>query len=164
MLRQSLTVGRIAAIPIRVHWSWLAVLLIVIGILSQVYASIASDGGAWLLASAAGLLLWVSVVLHELAHALAARRYHFTVRSITLFAIGGVAEIDAENTNPIQELLIAVAGPIVSLLLGLLGGLAWWLSSSAAFGLLALHLALTTGLMAIFNLLPGYPMDGGRVL
>jgi Zn-dependent protease len=164
MLRQSLTIGRIAAIPLRVHWSWLAVLLIVIGILSQVYASVANDGGAWLLASAAGLLLWVSVVLHELGHAMAARRYHFTARSITLFAIGGVAEIDAENTNPIQELLVAVAGPAVSLLLALLGALAWWISPSPALSLLALHLALTNGLMAIFNLLPGYPMDGGRVL
>jgi Zn-dependent protease len=164
MLRHTLTVGRIAAIPIRVHWSWLAVLLIVVGILSQVYARVASGAGAWLLASAAGLLLWASVVLHELGHALAARRYHFTVRSITLFAIGGVAEIDAENTDPIQELLVAVAGPIVSLLLALLGALAWWRSSSAALSLLALHLGLTNGLMAVFNLLPGYPMDGGRVL
>jgi Zn-dependent protease len=142
----------------------LAALLIVIGILSQVYMSVAGSSGAWLLASTAGLLLWVSVVLHELGHAMAARRYHFTVRSITLFAIGGVAEIDAENTDPIQELLVAVAGPVVSLLLALLGALAWWGSSSAALGLLALHLALTNGLMAIFNLLPGYPMDGGRVL
>src|SRR5262249_17411128 len=82
MLRHTLTVGHIAAIPIRVHWSWLAVLLLVVGILSQVYASAASDGLAWLLASAAGLLLWVSVVLHELGHALVAQRYNFTVRSI----------------------------------------------------------------------------------
>jgi Zn-dependent protease len=163
MLRRTLTVGRIAAIPVRVHWSWLAVLLIVVGILSQVYASVAGGSG-WLLASVAGLLLWVSVVLHELGHALAARRYRFTVRSITLFAIGGVAEIDAESIDPIQELLVAIAGPVVSLLLALLGALAWWLSPSAAFNVLALHLSLTNGLMAVFNLLPGYPMDGGRVL
>lgn len=164
MLRHTLTIGRIAAIPIRVHWSWLAVLLIVVSILSQIYANVTSIASAWLLASAAGLLLWISVVLHELGHALAARRYRFAVRSITLFAIGGVAEIDAENTEPIQELLVAVAGPIVSLMLTLLGAVSWWLSSSAALSLLALHLALTNGLMAVFNLLPGYPMDGGRVL
>jgi Zn-dependent protease len=164
MLRQSLTIGRVAAIPIRVHWSWIAVLLIVVGILSQVYASVASGASAWLLAGAAGLLLWISVILHELGHALAARRYHFTVRSITLFAIGGVAEIDAENTNPIQELLVAVAGPVVSLLLALLAALVWWYKPPVAVSLLAWHLALTNGLMAVFNLLPGYPMDGGRVL
>jgi len=132
MSRFMLTIGRIAAIPIRIHWSWMAVLLIVVGILSQIYAGIAPGAGAWIMAASAGLLLCVSVVLHELGHALAARRYHFTVRSITLFAVGGVAEIDAENTNPIQELLVAVAGPLVSLLLALLAGLAqrpaegWW--------------------------------------
>jgi Zn-dependent protease len=159
-----LTIGHIAAIPIRIHWSWMAVLLIVVGILSQIYAGITPGAGAWIMAAAAGMLLCVSVVLHELGHALAARRYHFTVRSITLFAVGGVAEIDAENTNPIQELLVAIAGPLVSLLLALLAGLVWWHSPWVALSLLALHLTLTNGLMAVFNLLPGYPMDGGRVL
>src|SRR5262245_13103476 len=111
MLHHTLTVGRIVAIPIRIHWSWLAVLLIVVGILKHVYIDVARGAAAaWLLAGAAGLLLCVSVVLHELGHALAARRYGFTVRNITLFAIGGVAEIDAESTTPIQELLMAVAG------------------------------------------------------
>jgi Zn-dependent protease/CBS domain-containing protein len=164
MLRRTLTIGHIAAIPIRMHWSWLAVLLVIVGLLSHFYADVAGNTGAWFLAVAAGLLLCVSVVLHELGHALVARRYHFTVRGITLFAIGGFAEIDAEHTTPTQELLVAVAGPAVSLLLALLGALAWWRSSSAALSLLALHLALTNGLMAVFNLLPGYPMDGGRVL
>jgi Zn-dependent protease/CBS domain-containing protein len=164
MPRYTLTLGRIAAIPIRVHWSWLVIVLIVVGILSQIYMGVAPGAGAWILASAAGLLLCISVVLHELGHALAALCYRFSVRSITLFAVGGVAEIDAENTTPVQELLVAVAGPAVSLLLALLGGLVWWHSPWAALGLLALHLALTNGLMAVFNLLPGYPMDGGRVL
>jgi Zn-dependent protease len=160
----TLTVGRVAGLPIRVHWSWLAVLLIVVGLLSQIYAGVATGAGAWLLAIAAGVLLCVSVVLHELGHALVARRYRFAVRSITLLAIGGVAEIDTESTTPTQELLVAIAGPIVSLLLALVGALVWWRSPWAPLSLLALHLALTNGLMAIFNLLPGYPMDGGRVL
>ncbi|MFL5805465.1 MAG: site-2 protease family protein [Roseiflexaceae bacterium] len=164
MLRRTLTVVYIAAIPIRLHWSWMAVLLVIIGVLSQIYAGVASRSGAWLLAAATGLLLCVSVVLHELGHALVAQRYHFTVRGITLFAIGGFAEIDAEQTTPAQELLVAVAGPAVSLLLALLGALTWWQSTWAALSLMALHLALTNGLMAVFNLLPGYPMDGGRVL
>src|SRR5262245_5564367 len=85
---RTLTIGHIAAIPIRVHWSWLAVLLIVVVILSQIYAGVASGPGAWLLAACAGGLLWISVVLHELGHALAARRFRFTVHTITLFAIG----------------------------------------------------------------------------
>jgi Zn-dependent protease len=164
MHRHTLTVGRIATIPIRLHWSWLAMLLIVVGLLSHIYAGVAGGAGAWLMALTAALLLSVSVVLHELGHALVARRYRFTVRSITLFAIGGVAEIDAETTTPIQELLVAVAGPSVSLLLALVSALIWWRGPWIAAGLLALHLALTNGLMAVFNLLPGYPMDGGRVL
>ena len=164
MLRYTLTVGRIAAIPIQVHWSWPAVLLIVVGILSQVYAPAAGAAGASLMAIVAGLLLCVSVVLHELGHALVARHYCFTVRSITLFAVGGVAEIDAEQTTSSQELLLAVAGPVVSLLFALFSGLIWWRASATALGLLALHLALTNGLMVVFNLLPSYPMDGGRVL
>ncbi len=164
MFRRSLTIGHIATIPIRMHWSWLLVLLIIIGVLSHLYTSVADPSGAWLLAVATGLLLCVSVVSHELGHALVARRYHFTVRGITLFAIGGIAEIDAEHTTPIQELVVAIAGPVVSLLLALLGALAWWQSPWDGLGLLALYLALTNGLMAVFNLLPGYPMDGGRVL
>ncbi|HEX5688699.1 MAG TPA: site-2 protease family protein [Roseiflexaceae bacterium] len=164
MFRFMLTIGRIAAIPIRIHWSWMAALLIVVGILSQLYAGIAPGAGAWVMAASAGLLLCVSVILHELGHALAARRYRFTVRSITLFAVGGVAEIDAENTTPIQELVVAIAGPVVSLLLALVTGLIWWYSPWVPLSLLALHLTLTNGLMAVFNLLPGFPMDGGRVL
>jgi Zn-dependent protease len=104
------------------------------------------------------------VVVHELGHALVAQHYRFTVRGITLFAVGGIAEIDAEQTTSFQELLLAVAGPVVSLLLALFSGLIWWRASAAALGLLALHLALTNGLMVVFNLLPSYPMDGGRIL
>ena len=164
MLRHTLTVARITAIPIRIHWSWLAVLLIVVGMLSQVYAGYAGGAAAWLMAAVAALLLCISVVLHELGHALMARRYRLSVRSITLFALGGVAEIDGESMNPVQELLVAVAGPVVSLALAILSALVWWHSPWVVLGLLALHLALTNGMMAVFNLLPGYPMDGGRVL
>lgn len=164
MLRHTLTIGRITAIPVRVHWSWLAVLLIIVGTLSQIYATYTGGTAAWLMAAAAALLLCVSVVLHELGHALVARRYRLAVHSITLFALGGVAEIDGESDSPVQELLVAVAGPVVSIVLALLGALVWWHSPWIVLGLLALHLSLTNGMMAVFNLLPGYPMDGGRVL
>lgn len=164
MLRHTLTIARVTRIPIRLHWSWLAVLLVVVGMLGQVYASYTGGVTAWLMAGVAALLLCVSVVLHELGHALMARRYRLSVHSITLFALGGVAEIDGESANPIQELLVALAGPVVSLALALMSGLVWWRSPWIVLGLLALHLSLTNGLMAVFNLLPGYPMDGGRVL
>jgi Zn-dependent protease len=98
--------------------------------------------------------------MHELGHALVARRFGLAVHAITLFALGGVTEIADAPSEPVRDLLIAVAGPAVSLLLGLVGALVWWGASSP----LALHLALTNAIMAIFNLLPGYPLDGGRAL
>ena len=164
MLRHTMTIGRIITIPIRIHWSWLAMLLVVIGMLSQVYAGYTSGAVPWLMALAATVLLSISVVLHELGHALMARRYQLSVRSITLFALGGIAEIDGESVSPIQELLIAVAGPLVSLLLAIVSAAIWWRGGLLVPSLLALHMALTNGMMAIFNLLPGYPMDGGRIL
>jgi Zn-dependent protease len=164
MLRRAAPFGSIAGIPIQVHWTWLVVLLVVAGALSQIYVAVARDSGAWPLAFVAALLLWVSVVLHELGHALVARRYGLAVRGITLFALGGVTEIVETKTDAVRDLLIAVAGPAVSVLLAILGGLAWWSAPDAALALLAGHLALTNGAMALFNLLPGYPLDGGRVL
>lgn len=164
MLHRAATIGYIAGIPIRIHWSWLVVLLAVIAMLSQIYADTEHSAGAWSIALAAGLLLCASVLLHELGHALIAQHYHVAVRGITLFALGGVTEIIDDNPRPIQELLIAAAGPAVSLLLALGSALIWWSGSSIIPPILALHIALTNGLMAVFNLLPGFPMDGGRIL
>lgn len=161
MIRNAVTVGKIAGIPVRFHWSWMVVLVILVAVLSQFYAP---GPGGWALAVAAVALLCLSVVLHELGHALVARCYRLPVRGITLFALGGVTEIGDENLNPVRELLIAVAGPAVSLALALIAMLVWWQMPWLLPGVLVLHLALTNGLMAIFNLLPGYPMDGGRVL
>jgi Zn-dependent protease len=113
------------------------------------------------------LLIGASVLLHELGHALTARRLAVPVQSITLFAFGGMAEVEAEAPGPGAEFAIAVAGPAVSLLIALVGGLLWWADVQAEAGLagtLAAHLALANAIMAVFNLLPGYPMDGGRVL
>lgn len=164
MLRHSLLFGRITAIPIRFHWSWLVMLVAIVGVLSHFYAPYTSAAMGWLIATVAAVLLCASVVLHELGHALVARYYRLTVRSITLFALGGVAEIDGTSSDPTQEFLIAIAGPVVSLVLALVSGVLWFASPWTVGAMLALHLALTNGMMAIFNLLPGYPMDGGRVL
>jgi Zn-dependent protease len=164
MLRRPASIGSIAGVPIQVHWSWAAVLLLVALALGQLYVAVTGDEGAWVMAFAATLLLCVSVVLHELAHALIARRYGLHVRAITLFALGGVTEIVDPEPAPVRDLLIAVAGPAASLLLMALGGLAYSLARDPALSVLAAHLALTNGAMAIFNLLPGYPLDGGRAL
>lgn len=107
-----------------------------------------------------GLALFASVVLHELGHAMAARYFGIRTRHITLFPFGGIAAIEQIPQNPTQEFVIAVAGPLVNVALvclfvpfALITG--WW-----SLGLIA----VLNAIMAIFNLIPAYPMDGGRVL
>jgi Zn-dependent protease len=163
MLRRAIPIGSVGGVAIRLHWTWLGALLLLIAALSRIYDGGADSSTAWLLACAAALLLFVSVVLHELGHALVARRYGLRVHAITLFALGGVTEIADAPPAPVRDFLVAVAGPIASLLLALLGGLAWW-AARAPLDLLLLQLALTNGVIVLFNLLPGYPLDGGRAL
>jgi Zn-dependent protease len=163
MFRRALPIGSIGGVSILLHWSWLGALLLLIMALSQIYDGGADSSVAWLLACAAALLLFASVVLHELGHALVARRHGLSVHAITLFALGGVTEIADAPPEPVRDFLVAVAGPAVSLLLALLGGLAWWFAR-APLDLLLLQLALTNGAIVLFNLLPGYPLDGGRAL
>jgi Zn-dependent protease len=161
MFSRALPIGSISGVTIRLHWSWLAALLLLIAALSQIYGGVGASSVAWLLACAAALLLFLSVILHELGHALVARRFGLPVHAITLFALGGVTEIADVPPEPVRDFLVAVAGPAVSLVLALLGGMAWWFAH-APLALLLLHLALTNGAIVVFNLLPGYPLDGGR--
>ncbi|MBX0329384.1 site-2 protease family protein, partial [Oscillochloris sp. ZM17-4] len=163
---------RIAAIPIRLHWSWVGIFVVMVASLRPVYAEYACGGpgvcgGDLALAALMAALIGASVLLHELGHALMAIRLTVPVQSITLFAFGGVAEVDAEAPGPGAEFAIAVAGPAVSMLIALAGGMLWWVGDRAeaeVVGALAAHLAMANAILAVFNLLPGYPMDGGRVL
>lgn len=120
----------------------------------------------WILGLVAAIGLFVCVLLHELGHSVAAIRYGFPIDSITLWLLGGVAQLSEQPTNWRQELVIAIAGPIVSVALGV--GL--WLSvfviptTWEATLFLVSYLALMNIILAAFNMLPGFPMDGGRVL
>jgi Zn-dependent protease len=117
------------------------------------------------IAGMAGLVF--SIVFHELSHALVARRHGLPIKGITLFIFGGVAEMDEEPETPRVELLMAIAGPIASFALALafyasaLAGAAWGLPQ-ALLGVLG-YLALINGMLAAFNLVPAFPLDGGRV-
>lgn len=170
MFRRAVTLGHIAAIPVRIHWSWLIIVFLLTATLGPVYARYLSGIGAWALAAITALLICGSVLLHELSHALMAQRCAVTVCSITLFAFGGAAEVRDDSPTPGTEFAIAAAGPVISLLFAVICGGVWWaLHSLPALplqmaGLLALHLGIANAIMAVFNLLPGYPMDGGRVL
>ena len=120
----------------------------------------------WILGAVAAIGLFASVVLHELGHSLTAIRYGFPIHSITLWLLGGVAQLDEQPTNWRQELIIAIAGPIVSVALGLGFWATVYIIPAAMEGLLFLvaYLAVMNVILAAFNMLPGFPMDGGRVL
>jgi Zn-dependent protease/CBS domain-containing protein len=160
--------GSVVGIPVRVHATfWLLLLWIAISHVLQ------GHGAATILAGLALILsIFACVVLHELSHALVARRYGIRTRDITLLPIGGVANLEKMPEKPSQELLVALAGPAMSLAIA--GGLFGTLTlMNAPTGLENLHLVggpFLTKLMwfnvmlAAFNLLPAFPMDGGRVL
>jgi Zn-dependent protease len=163
---------RIRGIPLRIHPSWFVILALATLAFQQQYSQQLLGPGAqgfdpviWLLALATALLLFVSVLLHELGHSFAAIAQGVKVRSITLFLLGGVASIERESSTARGALIVAAAGPLVSLLLaaGLLAA-----SHGAAhlspLGVLVSQLGELNLVLGLFNLLPGLPLDGGLIL
>jgi Zn-dependent protease len=148
----------------------LLIFALLIILLEPIYAGMHLGLNAWATALLMGLLIAGSVLLHELGHALVARHYRLTVRGIVLFALGGTAEVDNAASDPIAEFAIAVAGPLVNLLLAGLCGLLWLRLEPAStvagqlVSTLVFHLGMANAIMSVFNLIPGYPMDGGRIV
>lgn len=122
----------------------------------------------WVMGVLGALGLFGSVVLHELGHALAARKFDLSIRGITLFFFGGVAEMESEPSSPLAEFVVAVAGPAVSLTIGVFCGLVnfAFLSGSglAAASAIIGYLAFINVVLVAFNMMPAFPLDGGRVL
>jgi len=165
--------GRIAGIDVYVHATF-ALLLLWVGFVNYAPRQSLADALAGL---AFILCLFAVVVLHELGHALTARRYGIKTRDITLLPIGGVARLERMPSDPTQELLVALAGPAVNvvlagLLFAVLAARGWAVGSveqlaaelSTFGGNLLLQLFVANVFLALFNLLPAFPMDGGRVL
>jgi len=153
-----------------VHVSWLAVYAFVTVVLAGGLPAL-PRWEALTLAAICALALFASVIAHEYAHALAARRFGVRTDAITLFLFGGVALLDEEPATPRADALIALAGPAMSAVLALVAlGLLALLDrfAGAAWGeapaLMAAYLAVANGVLAVFNLIPAFPMDGGRVL
>jgi Zn-dependent protease len=160
--------GRLAGIDILVHWSWFLIFFLLTWTLAQGlflndYPHWAT-ATAWLAGALTSLLLFGSVLLHEFAHALMARRQGIAVKSITLFIFGGVSSLVEEPKHPGEEFLIAGVGPATSFLLAGLFGLAGLAFRGTAIGTASFYLAFINVLLGAFNLLPGFPLDGGRVL
>jgi Zn-dependent protease/predicted transcriptional regulator len=160
--------GRILGIPIYLHTSWFLIfLLITLSLRTQFTAQHPAwtPTQHWILGVITSLLFFASVVFHEMSHSLVAKRYHITVQSITLFVFGGLARIEHDAPNARQEFTIAIAGPLSSLFLAGCFWLIWhFVHGSEMVAAAAKWLALTNFVLAIFNMVPGFPLDGGRVL
>jgi Zn-dependent protease len=173
-MRTNIKLGRLFGIPIGLHYSWFiiaALITVSLGVRFAETNASQSPGMIWAAALITALLFFGSIILHELSHAIVARRIRLPVRSITLFALGGVAQIDSESTSAKGEFWMAIAGPLTSAAIGTgcvaAAGALGWSANGREFGLGASVLGwlgyVNLGLAA-FNMLPGYPLDGGRIL
>lgn len=167
---RNIRIGSLAGIPILVNPSWFLLFGLTTWILAtQVFPDTlrtASTRTHFLMAAASVLLFFVSIVLHELAHSIVARAYRIPVRSITLFLFGGVAQITREASRPIAELLMAAAGPMTSFGLGFVFLGAWFVigaQDTRPIDLVLFWLGWMNFVLGVFNFLPAFPMDGGRV-
>ncbi len=172
-MRTSLHLGTINGIRIEVHFSWLIVFVLLLFSLATGWfpatAPRQSVALYWLTALAAVILLFASVLAHELSHSLVARSRGLPVNSITLFIFGGVSNIEREPQSPGVEFQMAFVGPLTSLLIGAISlVIAFSLDSIAAapklLAALFSYVSIVNLLLGVFNLIPGFPMDGGRVL
>jgi Zn-dependent protease/CBS domain-containing protein len=166
----SLRIGRIAGIDIYINISWIIILVLLTvslatGWFPQLYHGW-SRATYWVVGLISAILLFVSVLVHELAHSLVARRRGLPVKNITLFIFGGVSNIEQEPKSTGVEFQVAVVGPLASILIGVvcfLLQLPLRGTDSPLEGIL-FYLAATNVLLGVFNLIPGFPLDGGRVL
>jgi Zn-dependent protease len=166
------SIGRVAGVPVRVHWSVVLIFALVVTSLSAAqFPDQYPDEATWAYALAgfvAAFVFFVGLLAHEVSHAAVARRNGIEVTDITLWLLGGVAQLRGHASTPAVELRVAGVGPLVSLLLGavfavLAGGLAAAGEEGIVFGTVAWLSAINV-LLAVFNMLPAAPLDGGRVL
>jgi Zn-dependent protease/CBS domain-containing protein len=173
-MKAQIKLGRIFGIEIGLHYSWFIIALLIILSLSGEFQALNpqwESGVIWATAIVTGLLFFTTIILHELSHAAVAKARNLPVRSITLFALGGVAQIEREPNEAGTEFLMGIVGPVASALIGMFCLLvAWTLGWSP---LVAPETPLLATLMwlgyinislAVFNLIPAFPLDGGRVL
>jgi Zn-dependent protease len=163
----SISLGRVFGIPLRLHYTWFIIFaLVTYSLVFDVAYQAYPVEHRVVLGILASLLFFASIVAHELAHSILAIRNKIPVKEITLFVFGGVSQITKEATHPRAELLVAIVGPLTSVALaGIFYGLHLLLASasqSLAADLMQ-RLALINVLLAVFNLVPGFPLDGGRV-
>lgn len=163
----SFSIGKIKDIEIRVHYSWFLIFFLIVWSLAKFYFPAQYPGWTsvtyWISSIIAAFFLFLSVLFHELSHSLVGRNANVIVKSITLFVFGGVAEMTIEPQKPFHEFKMAVVGPISSFFLAgiflLFSELPIGLTGVAIFR----YLFLINGILAVFNLIPAFPLDGGRI-
>jgi len=173
-VQAQIKLGRISGISIGLHYSWLIIALLITLSLADHFHTVNSkwsDVVLWSASIVTGVLFFVALLLHELAHSLVAKARGLRVREITLFALGGVSQIESEAQDAKSEFWIAIVGPLTSTVIGVvLLGLAWIAGGppgsepASPVTAVLLWLGYINLVLAVFNMIPGYPLDGGRVL
>jgi Zn-dependent protease/CBS domain-containing protein len=172
MFGKSLKLFKLLGFEVRIDASWIIIALLITWSLAQgvfpLYDQTLSIATYWILGAIGALGLFGSIILHELSHSLVARRYGLPMKGITLFIFGGVAEMDDEPPTPKAEFLMALAGPVASILIGAafigllnIGRVSAWSSPPM---MIFNYLGTINLILAVFNLLPAFPLDGGRLL
>jgi len=173
-MRAQIKLGRIAGITIGLHYSWFIIALLITLSLTEHFRIAMpqwSSAVIWSASIVTAVLFFVTLLLHELAHSLLAKSRGLRVRAITLFALGGVSQIESEAPDAKTEFWVAIAGPLSSLAIGLvclwLARLSGWAKGAepdTPFAAVLVWLGYINFMLAAFNMVPGYPLDGGRVL
>src|ERR1043166_8101938 len=173
-MKAQIKLGRIFGVEIGLHYSWFLIALLITFSLAEQFRLTNADwspGLRWGLAIITAILFFASIVVHELSHALVAKARNLPVRSITLFALGGIAQIERDAADAKTEFWMGIIGPITSLVIGilclvvalLLGWVPPQLPQTPVAAMLV-WLGVINIALAIFNMIPGFPLDGGRVL
>lgn len=173
-MKAHIKLGRIFGVQIGLHYSWIIIaLLVTLSLRSQFGVDHPNWSGVttWTVAIVTGLLFFVSILLHELSHAAVAKLRGIPVRAITLFALGGVAQIEKDAADPKSEFWMGIIGPITSVVIGIVCLILAWLlgwgmtlTPESPPAAMFMWLGVINIVLAIFNMIPGFPLDGGRVL
>jgi Zn-dependent protease/CBS domain-containing protein len=168
VFRHTIPIGRVFGIPIELDYSWFLIAALITWMLAVNYYPAEFKGGTsveyWSMGAVTAILFFASIVIHELAHSWVALRYKVPVSRITLFIFGGVSQIAGEPPSAGAEFLIAIVGPLTSFALAALFFILEPLLMNIAPALaVAKYLALINGILGLFNLVPAFPLDGGRV-
>lgn len=173
-MRSQIKLVRLFGVELGLHYSWIIIAVLIVFSLGNHFHAIHpgwSSGVVWGISIIAGVLFFVFLFAHELSHALVAKARGMPIHKITLFALGGMAEIEKEPTRASTEFWMGIVGPITSFVIGVVllalayaGGWTWRAEAATPGLAILVWLGYINILLAVFNMIPGFPLDGGRVL